>query len=680
MGFEKGEEKEMAPLSKVSIEALPWDDFEVLSLDIFDTTLARLSGPPESVFALLESRLVEELGAQFSGFAQRRVEIDSAARRKAWDDRQVEEITLDDIYASLAESWAPAQGLEDKLSALEEELEAHVLYGLEGTRRLISAARARHKKVIFVSDMYLSESFIAQQLERCGFSDYDHLFVSSAEGRLKWSGKLYEAVEERLQLPSTHFFHVGDNAEVDGKKAQAVGWKSHVVAKPETEFNKLGTHPFAQKLASSAPPSDHLIQTALLSRHFDPLPQEQNNSFCFDFGFEYAAPLYFGFLRFILQKVKGRGLESVYFLSRDGYFLKELYDALTEGNNAYPKSKYLYASRRGLKFPAIEKIDAATEDWLVEGIHLSVGDFIARMGMDPAEFADHISRYGFRDSNHIVSSGFDYDALRRLFREIEPAILAAAKDERDLYLDYLQETLGADEPFVMIDVGWNASLQKALKHIFRLGGIQRPLEGLYLGTYEGARPAAADDSTHASYLVNYAQPAEHLRLIRYGVALIEFLFAAPETTFLRMERNTSGELHPLLHSLHENAEDLSELSDIHDGVRAFFGRIGPLALAPGLELSPVSIVHITHRWLAEPTREEARYLSKIAYPDGWGGVFHHSRMADTSGFWSRALRPKKTKSHFKSSHWRPGYYALLSPFQRVILKLHHPAMRMDREV
>jgi|TARA_B110000438_G_scaffold302201_2_gene359184 HAD superfamily hydrolase (TIGR01549 family) len=668
----------MAPFPKVDVESLPWGDFEVLSLDIFDTTLARLSGPPASVFELLESRLVVDYGEQFSGFSKRRAEIDSAARRKAWEERQVEEITLDDIYACLGESWAPAQGLENKLQALEEELEGQVLYGLEQTRQLISAARTRHKKVIFVSDMYLSETFIAQQLERCGFSDYDHLFVSSTEGCLKWSGRLYKTVEERLQLRSTQFFHIGDNAEVDGKKAQEAGWQSRVLTK--SEISKLGIHPLAQPLEPSAAPSDHLIQTALLSRHFDPLPQEQNDSFWFGFGFEYAAPLYFGFLRFILKQVKGRGLESVYFLSRDGYFLKELYDTLTKGNSAYPESKYLYASRRGLKFPAIEKIDAATEDWLAEGINLSVGDFFERMGMDPGAFTEHIGRYGFSDHNQIVRSGFDYDALRRLFHEIEPAIIAAAKEERGHYLDYLRGVLGKEEPFVMVDVGWNASLQKALKNLFRLGGIERPLEGLYLGTYEGAEPSASIDSTLASYLVNYGQPAEHLRLIRYGVALIEFLFAAPETTFLRMQRNKDGKISPLLHGLHENAEDLSSLSDLHDGVRAFFNRIGGLAEAPGLDPRAETVVKITDRWLAHPSYEEAIELSKVAYPDGWGGVFHQSKMADTKGFWSRALSPKKAKSHFKSSHWRPGYDALLSPLQRAILRLWHPAMRMDREV
>jgi hypothetical protein len=128
----------MAPLQKVDAQNLPWEKFDVLSLDIFDTTLARLSGPPHTVFQLIESQLVSQYGDSFLGFACKRVEIDAVARKRAWERKKSEEIQLEDIYQSLDESGASLGLGVRTLCDLEESIERAVLYGLEPTRKLVA--------------------------------------------------------------------------------------------------------------------------------------------------------------------------------------------------------------------------------------------------------------------------------------------------------------------------------------------------------------------------------------------------------------------------------------------------------------------------------------------------------------------------------------------------------------
>ncbi|MFP4541731.1 MAG: hypothetical protein ACLFR7_08870 [Opitutales bacterium] len=455
-----------------------------------------------------------------------------------------------------------------------------------------------------------------------------------------------------------------------------------MTAKPMDGLARLAPHPLARSTPKPVAIGQALLQGTLVSALVDPPPRGEADPFWFRFGYAYAAPLYAGFLRFILDAVKGRGLKRLYFLSRDGHFLRQLYDEATAGDPSYPESRYLYASRRALNFAAIEKLDPGTEDWLAEGIRLTVGQFFERMGMDPAPFAEHLRRYGFEGPDHTVRTAFEYDALRRLYRELEPAIVAAAREERARYREYLEGELGPpEEPCVLVDVGWNASLQDALHRILATGPSSRPIEGLYLGTYARARERVVPGtSSHRSYLLTYGEPEATMRTVRAGVAHLEFLFAAPETTFLRMGRDADGRLVPEFHHEHENAADLAALAGIHAGVEAFCARLRGLEGWPGLSVDPRLVEAITLRWLVEPTREEARRLAAIHYPDGWGGTFWLSRMADVGGFWDRFPRKQRVKEHFRQSHWRPGYYALLNPLQRWLLRWMHPTLRMDREL
>ncbi|WCQ54409.1 hypothetical protein NL418_004770 [Escherichia coli] len=53
-----------------------------------------------------------------------------------------------------------------------------------------------------------------------------------------------------------------------------------------------------------------------------------------------------------------RGIETLYFVSRDGHFLKEIADAYISLKKLNIKTKYFYGSRRAWRVPAmIESID-----------------------------------------------------------------------------------------------------------------------------------------------------------------------------------------------------------------------------------------------------------------------------------------------------------------------------------
>ncbi|MEX0322232.1 MAG: HAD family hydrolase [Puniceicoccaceae bacterium] len=656
------------------------DGVDILSLDIFDTTLGRRCGLPEDVFTLMEEQLVHNHGDLYQGFGHKRRDIDSLARRRAWDTRQAEEVSLNDIHSLLLElnpEWRQTAG---ELAALEMQIEEQVLYPLEGAREMIHAAREQGKKVIFISDMYLPQEFCERMLTKNGFTDYDQLFLSSSIGVLKHSGKLFEHVLEELEVPPEQILHVGDNAHSDGEQPQRLGLRTFIVGKSVDYIERFPRNPLSPLL--HAPKRNRgeslLLGTSAIGCRCE---SQREDPFWWRIGYQVGGPLLYGYVQFILNKVRGRDIPKIYFLSRDGYILKRVYELLATGQEDCPRADYLYASRRALNLASIVKLDQTTEDWLAQGIHLKVSDFLGRIGLDPDHFKDAIESCGFKDAQQLVVEGADYDNLRRLIRWIEPSIMEAAERERSVYMQYLEhKDVLASNPFLMVDVGWMTSIQQSFHKLIhpRYPGI--PIEGYYIGTYPHAVERLADNSRHVHYLMSYGQPGSAWETIRHCVCLVEFFFAAPERTFIRMTGNPQEGFSPELAPFHENEEDLPALKQIHAGIIDFVQGMQAAAPGEGLQLNPEVVLEQLHRLLAEPTHQEAVRLGDLRYADGYGAIFHHSRMARPTGFGNLGLSKKKWKREFKHCHWPKGWYERLNIVERIIFKRMHPSAKFCKPI
>ncbi len=654
------------------------EQVQVLSLDVFDTTLGRLCALPDDAFLLMEEALVERHGEVMEGFGRKRCGVDTRARRRAWDQRQAEEITLLDIHTQLLEENPDWPCTVEELSGLEMEVEEQLLYPLQPAREMIAKARDMGKRIIFVSDMYLPQAFCEQCLRDNGFGDYDAFYLSSTVGVLKHSGKLFDHVIEQLGIPPGEILHVGDNSHSDVKQAEQAGMKTFLVEKAITRVDRFPENPW-KPVAGKADRDGR--ESLLLGLSVAGCLREERfeDPLWYRTGYQVGGPLVYGYIQFLIRRIRGRGIRKVYFLSRDGYIMKQVYERLTSGLEDCPEADYLYASRRALNFASIRELDAKTENWLAEGIQLTVGDFLRRIGLDPDRHLQAIRETGLSGPEHKVVGGWEYTRLRQLYHRILPSILEAAARERETYLQYLRHK-GVFEasPFVLVDVGWMTSIQHSFARMVREVDPDLTLEGYYLGTYPEAVERADAHSRHVHYLMEYGQPAETLHIIRHCVCLIEFFFAAPEKTFLYMEGDARNGFRPVLAGIHENKDDLPKLEQIHQGILDYSEAATAATGGRGLGIKPAEVMRLLQRMLAEPTGEEARHLGEICYADGYGSYFHHTFMARPSGLRKLGLSKKKWKAEFKHCHWPKGYYMRLSPLERFVFRLMHPSHRFSK--
>ena len=303
------------------------DRAEVISFDVFDTLLLRPYIEPTDLFDHLE-RLAE---APFFAVARRYAE--KQAQRK---NPQLEDITYDDIYNEMPPCFS---SMKEK----ELQFEKQVLQANPEILQVFNYAKASGKRIIIVSDMYLSATFLDSVLEKNGYIGYEKIYMSSEYGKTKASGNLYHVILEDLNLKGKEIVHIGDNRKSDIKRARRAGiqavWYKQVVR--QYIDSNVRIRQFLKHVDKDYH-FDVSILVALLAWRRQKIKLGLiQPSYWENLGYEYAGPLAYGFCRFIERKAAEHNIDHLLFVARDGYTLQKVFQIFNET----VKTSYIYASR-----------------------------------------------------------------------------------------------------------------------------------------------------------------------------------------------------------------------------------------------------------------------------------------------------------------------------------------------
>ena len=179
--------------TSLSSIAAAFDDpaVSVISFDIFDTLLVRPAGSEDVRFGLLDRRF-GELSASHTNFAGIRKLAEEQLRRQIIrGELSKEDVTLDEIYGVIRSDFLIAPDLADAMKEEEFLMERRLCRPRASGAELYRRALLTGKKVILISDMYLTADRIRILLDGAGYRDDAGLFVSSETGTRKISGRLY---------------------------------------------------------------------------------------------------------------------------------------------------------------------------------------------------------------------------------------------------------------------------------------------------------------------------------------------------------------------------------------------------------------------------------------------------------------------------------------------------------
>ncbi|WP_343599537.1 hypothetical protein [Pseudomonas sp.] len=596
---------------------------ESISFDVFDTLISRAVEVPADAYQFLETEALKLSNGKTEDFARVRLVAEVETRNSSLEG----EITLNQIYDHIQQHYQAPLELIEQIKNREIELEIGLVEQRTLGRKLWNVALASKKPITIISDMYLPHDVVERMLQKTGYTGYKKLYVSSQYGCRKKEGPLFDIVIEDQSLEPTLHLHVGDNKAADVDMPLERGM--HAFRIPRA-VDRMRSNVHYKKLfnprAGVGQKSRSVIAGLIAQRFFD-LPSGQLEQETLFMGINqrigYAAlgPMLVAYMQWLTRKAKADNISRLYFLSREGWILKEVYDRLNKDRpNAVPSS-YLYCSRRAARVSAIEHtsdVTAVASQPYEAGVEL--GRLLnQRFGLNiDAEIEQKISESKFGSSNVILES----DSIARieftqLCVSLSSYILRQAQKERKAYLTYLNEAGITNEARpAVVDIGWKANMQGSLGSL-----IKRPLDGYYYATLQGVDrwellghtvSAFAGESVsvdHSSAAINNRHLCEFLTCKADG-SLINFSFDNDQALKANFRHDEGQSKRNIL------------IEEIHRGVLEFASdvayRFGPFL--DNLIIDPVLGERIFKSYMESPTKPDASLLSDYSFEDSFGGV------------------------------------------------------------
>lgn len=652
------------------------DQSEYVSFDVFDTAVLRAVQKPTDLFDLVEKCFKATRDNLSFHFKTIRVESEKKARDEAWRLKRCAEISLNEIYQCMREDFGIEQNIAENLKRLEIDTETKVCFRNEFIYSVYRYCIEHKKKVIFISDMYLPLDITIQILKNTKYNEFHKIFLSSALGVTKSKGELYQLLLDELSCKPQEVLHIGDNYDSDVIMAQRYGLKTYFYEKCLAQalrckdLKKNLLHGFLGKKNSI----EESLYTATIINHFCSNRESQKNiseyDFWYDFGYKYVGILFFGFNSWLLKQTMEDKVEKLYFLSRDGYIVKKVYDVLSQFFENVPPSEYMYASRRALNLPGIIELDDKTLDFLVSGTStLRVAQFLERLGFSSTRFSRAIKEAGFSGKDEKVIMGKDYSRLRKLFILVAGDIKEIAAKERDTLFEYFKVIgLFDSKKIGVVDIGWHGTLQHSINKMMELFGKDIEIKGYYLGTFSKARDLSRAGYDMSAYLCEFGQPDDYHNIIKLCVEIFEFIHTAPHGSVINFER-INGKIQPVFEQNDYEPKKIEKAQAVQKGALDFIEDLVKIwKHFHFLKISKELAIKPLYRILKSPTYQEAVNLGDLEHAEGFGDVYVKRYIAKPPGFIKSLINPYTFLYGYKQAFWRKGYRKRFFNLSRFFVK------------
>lgn len=640
----------------------------VKAYDVFDTAVTRCFARPRDIFAetALRSAILRGAGFGPDEWSETRERAETIARR----GKRSGEITVAEISSVLAKEVRLSADQLRAVLDLEWQIELESILPVQPMKREIAAVRAAGTPVAFLSDTYMSADQIRCLLIRCGiWKEGDIVLVSSEEDASKHSGALFRKANRAYEIIS----HTGDNCHADVGMARLHGIEArHFTGAHLNRYElSIADDPCFPKRVRSLIAG--AARAARLSREE---AEGEQAEVLWSTGADLIGPVFFGFVEWILRNAVERGLETIYFVSRDGQLLLAIAHQIIDSWQLPISANYLYGSRQAWHLPATTCVDEHVISWAVDMTRFSsIDDIAQRLDLESSIIQEALARHGVAEispESNLVPA--QRETLRRILRSdmaIQDEIVLRASHARKFALAYLrQEGLLDKKKCALVDVGWQGRLAHSLSRLLAIGG--RPLSdqpGWYYFalTRRGRAGDANDPVKKKAYFYHGDSPRGRTAIMKCREIYEIFLQATHGSVMGYCEKE--GRFEPVL-------ADEKNTPAVQWGLKSQQG--GSLAFARKCCETLAWDEAVTGDWTAlaekllkalicHPTVAEARHFGGFRFADG---QVETSRVALARAWTVREALIAFLSAEAESRHiWSQGSEVLSSRTARLLLRL-----------
>ncbi len=347
---------------------------KIISFDLFDTLIKRPVWVPEDIqyFVEFDARDIlpdcdEHVYIKMRSYAESRCREISRTI-----DPECEDVTLSEIYSTMGEMYNLPDNITDVLMQKEIDTEIKFIMPRNSGLELYNLAKHCGKKVIIVSDIYLSEDTIKKILDKCGIAGYSELFVSSTYRKLKWSGNLFKVVLKNIQdkynVKPCDVLHIGDTWQNDIIMPRSLGMSSLFLPKAVDVFtgnvgdifngnctsfmkNNYSDVFDTRALAGQLPLRTMygIIANNMFDNPYTPFQSESRfNGDPYFMGYYALGTYIMGIAKWVYDTARKNHYDRVLFIARDGYLVQKVFDHIIEKKRDSIESDYIFASRKAI--------------------------------------------------------------------------------------------------------------------------------------------------------------------------------------------------------------------------------------------------------------------------------------------------------------------------------------------
>ena len=364
-------------------------------------------------------------------------------------------------------------------------------------------------------------------------------------------------------------------------------------------------------------------------------------------GYEKLGVVFLGFLKKLYSTCQASPYDKIFFVSRDGYYLKIVYDLLRQHYTKLPESHYLLSSRVMIYSASLidkESISyIANKDYFPTTLkHL----LKVRFNFNETMFEKSqrfLSKSGFISFDDLVIQEKNHSNFVSFVMFVKDMIISENKLNKEIFTEYIQ-SLQINEKSLIVDIGYAGSLQKTL---FTTTG--QKIDGLYFIVNEKINELKNYGLKYVSYIDNTSKLIPNF--FKY-VQLFELFFSATHPSVAGLEKEMNH-FKPIFDSINFSEKTNKVLAFLHNGAVDFVDDY--LAKHKDLffeiDTFPSDLVlHNILNFFEKPSIEEAKLFDEVIFEDNFGANKYklitndieklslNNEVLSTQGIWASASK------------------------------------------
>ncbi|MDO6759478.1 HAD family hydrolase [Tamlana sp. 2_MG-2023] len=448
--------------------------------DYFDTLVHR-TVHPNYILRLWAKKLIEQFSIPLTidelYFTRNEINIYLLEKYNLFPGEIPYDRLIAEIYKRLDNnsSLGSCESLEQFVS-ISKEIEYYCEFDIQylniETVETLKYLKEKGMVIYCVSDFYSDETLLKKLIEKHGLKDlFKDIYVSAERECSKHHGEIYPYLLEKLKIEANQVIMIGDNYKSDFTNAQKAGIKSfYIENKPEKRLQKR------LRFGNDAKDYKKIIKTIYNNCNTKEAPPYSDYIIFFS---RFTEKLY--------KECLDKKIKNIFFLAREGLYLKRLFDYYQEVNKLehghFVKTHYLKMSRLSALQITYKPFEKENFNYFREFFKdLSVHSFLQNFNFSDDLIDQIIQDLNCSNSNTTLINFFETDEYKKIRANIlfKTSYEANRVSQEKGFTNYMASfnTPFKEEGITVVDVGWLGTMQDKI-HAYYNGEVS--VNGYYLG-------------------------------------------------------------------------------------------------------------------------------------------------------------------------------------------------------